>query len=218
VTAMVEALAGMFRSNDDGSISLDGTTQKNLDQARARHRVWKPGWAESLAFVEGRQFVFRSKWGGQAVLNELDVHEGGLKPSYRSRTIRNRILTYWLTKISNATSTTPDYEVMPTSPDPEIVNAARLGEKVLDYLHDHLRLREMLVEVVGYGIATGEGFIRPYWDPTSGAELPPAPYNPLNEEDTEEGPLYEGDCASARTGRTRCSGPLARGLRSRRST
>jgi hypothetical protein len=75
-----------------------------------------PAWAEPLAFIEGRQFVFRSKAGTTTTLNELDTSPGGAKPDYRARTVRNRVLDFWLSEVSAGTQRVPQYEVTPTSP------------------------------------------------------------------------------------------------------
>ena len=152
---------------------VDGYVTRNIERARARQKQWLPGWAECLAFVEGRQFVFRAKSGNATTLNELDTSLGGAKPSYRARTVRNRVLDFWLSEVSAGTQRVPQYEVTPTSTDPEVMAAAKLAEKVLMYLYDFLDLRAHLVEAYGYSVACGEGFIRPYWHAQAGDELPP---------------------------------------------
>lgn len=154
--------------------ALPGDIQRRLDRGRANHKKWLPAWAECLAFIEGRQFVFRAKSSTGTALQELETREWGDKDPNRARTVRNRVLGFYLSEISMGTQRVPSYEVSPENNDPEVINAARLAEKVLLYLYGFLRLRKTLVECYGYAVACGEGFVRPYWDPTAGALLPSA--------------------------------------------
>lgn len=179
-------MALLARSKPSEGDKLDKDTQSRLDRGRARHKYWKPRWAETLAFVEGRQFVFKSNAVGQNSVNELDATEGGAKPAWKARTTRNRLLGLYLAEVSMGTQRVPQYEVTPSNTDPEVVSAARLAEKVLFYLYNHLGLRQKLVEAYGYAVSCGEGFLRPYWDPTAGDPLPPDDENP-------EEQLYTGE-------------------------
>lgn len=162
----------------------DAYVTKRLEKARARHGVWKPRWAEPLAFIEGRQFVFRTR--AVNSLSELDTSEGGAKPGYKARTVRNRVFDFWLSAVSAGTQRVPQYEVTPENTDPSVINAARLSEKVLRWLYDFLELRKHMVQAYGYAVACGEGFLYPYWDGYGGEPLPSDPENPDEE-------LYTGE-------------------------
>lgn len=155
---------------------IDGDTKKQLEKATARQKVWKPRWAECLSFVEGRQFVFRTK--ATNTLNELDVTEGGTKPGYMSRTVRNRILDFWLSAVSAGTQRVPAPEVIPENTDPGVIAAAKLAEKICRFLHTFLGIRRLMVEAYEYAVACGEGFLYPYWDSYQGDALPADPENP----------------------------------------
>jgi hypothetical protein len=165
-------------------IAVDGSVQKKLEKARARHNSLKPGWAECIAFWQGRQFVYRDATSNRVA--ELETREWGAKPRYRARTVRNRILGYVTSEVSMATQRIPQYDVTPSTTEPEDINAARLGERVLQYLHDTLNIRARMVEAYTYAVVCGEGFLRPWWNAKAGDPLPPDPNDP-------EGPqLYTG--------------------------
>lgn len=151
---------------------IPSDVQRKLDKGRARQNQYQPQWAESLAFVEGRHFVFKAKTATGTNLQELETREWGDKDPNRARTVRNRLLGFYLSEVSMGTQRVPSYEVSPANNDPEIINAARLSEKVLLWLYDFLKMRSKLVECYGYSVACGEGFLRPYWDPTKGDALP----------------------------------------------
>lgn len=153
--------------------AIPSDIKRKLERGRTNHKKWLPGWAECLSFIEGRQFVFQAKASTGTALQELETREWGDKDPNRARTVRNRVLGFYLSEISMGTQRVPSYEVSPENNDPEIINAARLGEKVLLYLYDFLRLRKSLVECYGYAVSCGEGFLRPYWDPSAGQMLPP---------------------------------------------
>ena len=140
-----------------------------LEAARARHRTWLPLWAEQMAFWQGRQFVWRSS---RNVLNEQPVAPDARHDPWRARTVRNRIFKIVNGEVSAGTNRTPGYEVTPTTTSPEDIGAARLAEKVLLYLYDHLQMRRHITNAYRFAVVTGEGFVRPYWNNQVGAELP----------------------------------------------
>jgi hypothetical protein len=198
VTSLINRVTSALSGTEPPVVQteLPGPVMKNIERARARHAQWKPGWAETLAFIEGRHFVFRTKNGSTTTLNELDTSIA--RPEgYRSRTVRNRILDYWLSEVSSGTQRTPQYEVTPTNTDPEVMAAAKLAEKVLMYLYDFLELRPHLVEAYGYAVACGEGFIRPYWHAQLGDPLPPpeAPQQPADTNDQAAMAAYQAEMA-----------------------
>jgi hypothetical protein len=176
-------------SNDDETPTfppLDAKTKNRISNGRRNQKKWKAQWAECLAFVQSRQFVYRDA-SNKAVLNELETLDGGVKPKYRARQARNRILGYVLGEISAGTQRVPQYDVTPTSPDPDVINAAAVAERVLDFLYDFLKLRKELINGYYYAVICGEGFLRPYWNSQAGKQLPPDP-------ETGE-VMYEGDVA-----------------------
>jgi len=164
---------------------VDPVVAKRLEKGRARHNSLKPGWAECIAFWQGRQFVYRDATSNRVA--ELETREWGAKPRYRARTVRNRILGFVASEVSMATQRTPQWAVTPSTSEPQDIDAARLGEKVLTYLHDSLNIRARMVDAFTYAVVCGEGFLRPWWNATGGEPLPPDPNNP------DAPPLYTGE-------------------------
>src|ERR1044072_1025632 len=157
-----------------------------LSRGRARHRQWLPGWAEQMAFWQGRQFVWRNRSG---TLSELRT-ENDAKEEYRSRLVRNRIFKIVNAEVSAGTTRPPSYDVVPSKAEEPAIGAAKLGSKVLLHLHDFLRLRPKLVNAYRYAVVNGEGYVRPYWNPTVGK-----PLSRMDEDDPEEKQLFEGEIA-----------------------
>lgn len=141
---------------------------KRLERARTRHQTWLTHWGEQMAFYEGRQFVFKTRNGS---LSERAQPEPTEYNWYRARTVRNRIFKVVNAEVSAGTQRVPGYEVIPSSTETEDVAAAVLSEKILLYLHELLSLRRKIGLAWRSAIITGEGFLRPYWDPTLGRRL-----------------------------------------------
>lgn len=165
------------------SSSAKSSCEQNCERGRARHRTWQPVWAEQQAFFEGRQFVWRNRNG---TLSERRT-EFDAKEEYRSRLVRNRIFKIVNAEVSAGTNRAPSYEVVPSKPEDDVIAAAKLAEKALLHLYDFLSLRRKFVNCYRYAVVTGEGFIRPYWNPTVG--------NPLPKRAEDEKQLYEGELA-----------------------
>lgn len=148
--------------------ALDGKIKVKLDKGRTRHNTWKPKWAETLAFYEGRHFVYQAISGTSTVLSELETREFGAKPRYRVRTVRNLYTKYCLSEISDGVQRVPGYDVTPSTTDPDDISAAKLAEKLLLDLYERLSLRKHLTTARVYSVVCGEGFIRPWWNPDAG--------------------------------------------------
>lgn len=149
---------------------IGGDVIAALNKDRAEHSTWKPIWAEALAFLEGRQYVYRMAKARR--IDELETREGGAKPRYRARTTRNLYTKHIMAEVSAGVQRVPGYDVVPTTTDPDDVSAARLSVKILHDLYDRLKLRKYLTICRIYSVTCGEGFLRPYWNPRAGKPLP----------------------------------------------
>lgn len=150
-------------------MEVDRATLDKIEKGRTRHATQKPGWAEQIAFMEGRQFVYKALSGSSTTLSELETREFGSKPRHRARTARNLYQKYILAEVSQGVQRIPSYSVTPTTTDPDDISAARLSEKILLDLYQRLNLRSILVAARMYSVICGQGYIRPWWNPKIGA-------------------------------------------------
>jgi hypothetical protein len=158
--------------------------KKVAKDERAIHG-YEPEWQEALAFFGGDQYVEISAVTGQ--LDRLEVREGGAKPRWRPRTQRNRLTRKVVAEASFLTSRIPSFDVDPPGGDPGADNQAQLGERILRWQFENLKLGDVAVDTIIYAILTGAGFVWPYWDSYSG--------DYIGEHDGAH--LHEGDiCAS----------------------
>src|SRR3954454_15000409 len=114
---------------------VKGSRQKGqAPEAHVMHRIRRgeavirrneSRWRELWAHFDGDQYVERS-----AATNGLlraEVREGGSKPRWRPRLVRNRYTKAISGEVSVVASRVPVWEVTPPNADKEWTNRARLG-------------------------------------------------------------------------------------------
>ena len=94
---------------------------------------------------------------------------GGGKPPHKIRNSYNFIRPIIEDKVSAATQRVPNFEVVPSTTDPEDAGAAKLSEKGAIFGYDQWRLRKTAVDAVKTAIAHGgASYTMPYWEPDVG--------------------------------------------------
>lgn len=131
-------------------------------RGRSRMRDDAPVRNECWEFFRGNHYVYRDKRGR---LVEQGVTRGS-KPDHRVRTTRNLLVDVVRHEVSAATSRVPSYEVVPTTTDPEDINAARTSERVALMGHDKWEVRKVTIDTVTNAVVADEGFAWPYFDNT----------------------------------------------------
>jgi hypothetical protein len=162
---------------------------KRLFRGETVIRRLESRWRELWAHFDGDQYVERSTTDNGLV--RVETREGGKKPRWRSRLVRNRFTKAIVGEVSVVASRVPQWEVTPPNGDVEMRNKARLGEKVLIALHQKLRIRQVTFDTCQVAAVTGDGYAFPYWDPTIG--LPVMEDVPLTQPgtDTPEAPAMQ---------------------------
>jgi len=126
---------------------------------RTLHQVW----TQNLLFLSGRQWWTTGR-------------DGVVKPqrvaSWREQPVANLTLAYFRNFLAKATKVRPAWTVIPASTDPEDVHAAELGDTVLEAKWEELRLGRILRVAISWTIATGNGFLYPYWNDNTGKMVP----------------------------------------------
>lgn len=141
----------------------DSTLQdlKNLhEQARSARRSFEDDWLANLAHYQGLQWHYVQ--GGRLSKPRLASH--------RVMFTDNRILGIIRTEIAKLVKDRPVFTVTPRTGDDEDVQAAQLGERVLDYVWQQHRLRARLRSALLWARICTAGFWKVYWDSQAGEE------------------------------------------------
>jgi hypothetical protein len=149
---------------------IDDRTWRRIKRGEAVIERHDARWRELWAHFDGDQYVERSVAASRTLVR-AETREGGTKPRWRSRLVRNRFTKAISGEVSVVASRTPAWEVTPPSEDRAKRNKARLGEKVLLSLWQKLRMRNVVFRVCQVSAVTGDGFLFPYWDPTKGKRI-----------------------------------------------
>lgn len=185
--ALADALNVLKKAVPDDPTLIPNGVDDRIKRGRARMREGAAKRNECLRFWRGDQYVYRSQRGilvNQATLTEAS---GGGKPRHRVRTTRNLILDIVAHEVSGLTQRIPNYEINPSTSEPEDYAAAALAGKVARYGYDKWRLRRVSESVVTYGVVASEGFAWPFWDTSVG------PYVEMQDENGEVVVVGEGE-------------------------
>jgi hypothetical protein len=134
---------------------------KLLSMARGARSRFEPTWHLNYAYYFGEQWLFWNR--GRLDRPRLDPHRVTLTD--------NRIIGIVRTELAKMTKQKPAWQVIPTTPLQEDVQASEMGEKVLEYLWRHLHMRDRLVDVLLWSRITGAGFWKVVWDNAQGKKV-----------------------------------------------
>lgn len=140
-------------------LSSDIQTLDNLAQASKDIRSrFEKHWYLNMAFYNGNQWMY---WNN----GRLDSPK---LPKHRLLIVDNRILPVVQTRIAKKTKQRPIWTVTPNSPDDSDIDAAKLGEVVMEDMWRRLSMFEKLNDVLMWADVCAAGFWKCYWDPTAG--------------------------------------------------
>lgn len=124
---------------------------------------------ECLAFWRGEQYRFVNGEGRLVSQpTTTQAYEKTGKPPHVIRRSRNLLFDIVEHEVAYSCQKVPQYEVAPSTPDPEDESAARISGQILRYGFDKWRLRRAVEGVVRYAVIADEGFAWPYFDNTVG--------------------------------------------------
>jgi hypothetical protein len=119
------------------------------------HRVW----TQTLLFLSGRQWWTRVKG---------TVFRPPRVPSWKEQPVTNLTMAFFRNYLAKALKNRPSWTVIPATTEPDDIHSAELGDDVLEAKWQELRLARTLRSAVSWCIATGNGFLYPYWNSDSG--------------------------------------------------
>lgn len=124
---------------------------------------------ECMAFWRGEQYRFVNNEGRLVSQpTTTQAYEKSGKPPHVIRRNRNLMFDIIEHEVAYSTQKVPNYEVAPSTPDPEDETSARLSGQILRYGFDKWKLRRAVEGVVRYAVIADEGFAWPYFDNSVG--------------------------------------------------
>ncbi len=126
-------------------------------------RPYEARWVLNLAFLAGKQYSFFNQ--NAHTLNELKRVKG------RVRNVDNQLLPRWRRQVADLLKTSPQMSVVPSSNDPEDIEAAKVGDKVLKAFYRNNHLRKKLRLLGGWIYGCGNGFLDDQWNPSLGPTM-----------------------------------------------
>jgi hypothetical protein len=131
-----------------------GLWDEQTELLRPLHEIW----VQNLLFLANRQWL----------QNRNGVFMPDIVPEWREQPVTNLTLPYFKTFLAKATKNRPAWTVRPASADPMDVQAAGLADDVLEAKWTELRLGRVVRRGVGWTIATGNGYLMPFWNNSTG--------------------------------------------------
>ena len=116
-------------------------------------------WIQNILFLTNRQWWVRKaqgSWVPQTV------------PKWRKQPVSNLTLAFHKTVLAKVTKNRPALQVIPASAEPTDVEAAALGEEVLEAKWIELNLGRVIRRAVSWVLPCGNAFLYPYWNENSG--------------------------------------------------
>lgn len=130
------------------------------DAQRPLHMVW----TQAMLFLTGRQWWEPSPRSG--------TWTPPTTPSWREQPVSNLCLAYFRTALAKATKVRPAWQVLPASSDPKDIKAASLAEEVLEAKWAELKMAKKLRKAVAWTLTTGNAFLYPFWNTSTGKITP----------------------------------------------
>lgn len=140
-------------------------TKGTYQQCRTIRQQVERQWYLNLAFIAGRQYVQTMPYsvgGGVGAGVRLWVPPA---PYYRSRPVINRISPVVRNFIAKLTAQKPSATIVPASNEDRDLYAAQCGEQIWDSVYRDKKLKDKMIQTVFWVAATGNGFMKCYWDP-----------------------------------------------------
>lgn len=139
------------------------------EESRRSRRPFEREWYLNVAYLNGEQFVEYSV----ATSRLIQV----VPPEGATRTVRNVMFKIARNERAKMLKVLPEPEALPRSVDQSDIMDARVANAYFKYLADQWKFNRRLRNASYWTIATGNAFLKWYWDPGTGeccmAVVPP---------------------------------------------
>lgn len=120
-------------------------------------------WWLNLAFLMGRQWVYYEK-----LTESLKEPKA---PPWRVRMVQNEIFYRVIKELARILQNSPQIEVVPVTNEDEDIDAAKYGNRIIQYLENENNLRVKKMFLALWTIVCGTCFEKNYWDKGAGSYL-----------------------------------------------
>lgn len=131
------------------------------EQAKSARLRYEPDWMLNRAFFEGEQWVLYSA--GQLRAPYIDPR--------RQLVTDNRIKPVVTSRVARKAKNRPMFSATPQGADDSAIDAARIGERVLENDWEQLHLHPKLFTALLWADVCGNSFLKVYWDRTKGDQI-----------------------------------------------
>ena len=142
---------------DKGALTVQ-ELQELVRKGKAARSRFEPDWFLNIAYFSGNQWVFWNR--GRLYQPQLEA--------WRTTFTDNRIIGIVRTEVAKMTKQMPVFTATPTSGDESDINAAQLGERIMEYLWRELDLQRKQRSALQWSRICGAGFWKVYWDSSAG--------------------------------------------------
>lgn len=155
-----------FRESKEGKELVDWAMSE-FNRCKTAKLPKQRQWYENLAMIFGQQWLQRATGG---------VAQGKLQPSPAPRYVRrktiNRIRSFVRTESSKFLSTIPNIVAVPATAEDEDVRAGFAAEQTCTHYFETKAFRRQYTGAIWWAVATGNGFIKTWWDQSHEVKLP----------------------------------------------
>jgi hypothetical protein len=137
-----------------------GELNNKYEQAKTARVLHEPDWMLNRAFFAGLQWVMYA--GGRVARPKIDPR--------RQLVTDNRVTPVITSRVSRKTKNRPMFSATPQGADDKAIDAARVGERVLENDWVEQRLQSKLFAALLWADICANGFLKIYWDSTKGAK------------------------------------------------
>lgn len=126
-------------------------------------------WTQNLLFLSNRQWWVPTR-------DPNNPFRPPRVPPWKEMPVTNLTMAFFRTYLAKVLKNRPAWVVMPASTDPDDVHSAETGDQVLEAKWLELRLDRVLRMAVSWTLATGDGFLYPYWNSRTGRMVEASAY------------------------------------------
>ena len=147
---------------------------EKYEQAKSARFVHEPDWMLNRAFFAGKQWVMYA--GGRVSTPRID--------SRRQLVTDNRITPVVTSRVARKSKNRPMFSATPQGADDKAIDAARVGERILENDWEALAIQSKLFMALLWADVCSDGFLKIYWDKTKGEKIQylEGPDGPLTDE------------------------------------
>lgn len=154
---------------NEGPAAYPAEGARDIDYARYARAFWDEQtdalrplhntWQQNLLFLVGRHW-----W----KLNENGRFEREIAPEWAEQPVTNFCLSFFKNFLAKVTKTRPAWIVVPASTEPSDMQAAQLGDEVLQAKFTELKVGKRWRRACAWTIATGNAYLLPFYSRDTG--------------------------------------------------